>query len=99
MQKYWVYIVCNKYMSALYTGVTNDIVRRIWEHKAGDIKGFTQRYKCTNLLYFEEYADIHQAIAREKQIKGWRRERKIELIVSLNPTREDLATEWYSENL
>ncbi len=98
MQKYWVYIIGNKYMSTLYTGVTNDIVRRVWEHKNGEIKGFTQRYRCSHLLYFEDFADINQAIAREKQIKGWRRDRKIELIMSLNPDRLDLAVDWYREN-
>ncbi len=98
MQKYWVYIIGNKYMSTLYTGVTNDIVRRVWEHKNGEIKGFTQRYRCSHLLYFEDFADVNQAIAREKQIKGWRRDRKIELIMSLNPDRLDLAVDWYREN-
>ena len=85
-------------MSTLYTGVTNDIVRRVWEHKNGEIKGFTQRYRCSHLLYFEDFADVNQAIAREKQIKGWRRDRKIELIMSLNPDRLDLAVDWYREN-
>ena len=98
MQKYWVYIIGNKYMSTLYTGVTNDIVRRVWEHKNGEIKGCTQRYRCSHLLYFEDFADVNQAIAREKQIKGWRRDRKIELIMSLNPDRLDLAVDWYREN-
>ena len=84
-------------MSVIYTGVTNNIQRRIWEHKYGTIKGFTSRYKCSKLLYYEEYADVNQAIAREKQIKGWRRDKKIELIVSLNPLREDLAINWFTE--
>ena len=97
MNKYWVYIVSNWYMSTIYTGVTNDIVRRVWEHRSGKIKGFTYRYKCEQLLYFEEFGDINQAIAREKQIKGWRRDKKIELIISLNPMRRDLAVDWYEE--
>ncbi len=97
MNKYWVYIVSNKYMSTIYTGVTNDIVRRVWEHRSGNIKGFTHRYKCSQLLYYEVYADINQAIAREKQIKGWKRDKKIELIISLNPMRKDLANEWFEE--
>lgn len=97
MNKYWVYIVSNKYMSTIYTGVTNDIVRRVWEHRSGNIRGFTSRYKCGWLLYYEEFSDINQAIAREKQIKGWKRDKKIELIISLNPMRKDLANEWFEE--
>ena len=97
MNKYWVYIVFNKYMSTIYTGVTNDIVRRVWEHRSGNIRGFTSRYKCGWLLYYEEFSDINQAIAREKQIKGWKRDKKIELIISLNPMRKDLANEWFEE--
>ena len=97
MHKYWVYIVSNKYTSVIYTGVTNDIVRRIWEHKSGTVRGFTSRYKCSQLLYHEEFADINKAIAREKQIKGWKRDKKIELIVSLNPDRQDLAADWFLE--
>ena len=97
MNKYWVYIVSNKYMSTIYTGVTNDIVRRVWEHRSGNIRGFTFRYKCGWLLYYEEFGDINQAIAREKQIKGWKRDKKIELIISLNPMRKDLANEWFEE--
>ena len=97
MNKYWVYIVSNKYMSTIYTGVTNDIVRRVWEHRSGNIRGFTSRYNCGWLLYYEEFGDVNQAIAREKQIKGWKRDKKIELIISLNPMRKDLANEWFEE--
>ena len=97
MNRYWVYIVSNKYMSTIYTGVTNDIVRRVWEHRSGNIRGFTSRYKCEWLLYYEEFSDINQAIAREKQIKGWKRDKKMELIISLNPMRKDLANEWFEE--
>lgn len=97
MNRYWVYIVSNKYMSTIYTGVTNDIVRRVWEHRSGNIRGFTSRYKCGWLLYYEEFSDINQAIAREKQIKGWKRDKKMELIISLNPMRKDLANEWFEE--
>ena len=97
MHKYWVYIVGNKYMSTIYTGVTNDIVRRVWEHKNSSVKGFTRHYKCSQLLYYEEFGDINQAIAREKQIKGWIRDKKIALITSLNPERQDLAIDWFSE--
>mgnify|MGYP003538148478 FL=1 len=97
MHKYWVYTMGNKYMSVIYTGVTNDIVRRIWEHKYGNIRGFTFKYRCSQLLYFEEFRDVNQAIAREKHIKGWRRDKKLELITSLNPERRDLANDWFEE--
>ena len=76
---------------ALYTGVTNDLLRRVREHKSEQIEGFTKRYKCHNLLYYEEYWDVRDAIAREKQLKRWRRDRKEELIRTINPERKDLA--------
>ena len=95
MRRYWVYIVGNKGATAVYIGVTNDIVRRISEHKIGAVPGFTQRYKCNRLLYFEEYNNIKYAIAREKELKGWKRERKEELITSFNPHRVDIAKDWF----
>jgi putative endonuclease len=85
MHRFWVYIVGNKSATAIYIGVTNSIHRRIAEHKLGTIPGYTQRYKCNRLLYFEEYQNIKEAIAREKELKGWKRERKESLIASLNP--------------
>lgn len=75
----------------LYTGVTNDLDRRVWEHKQKLIPGFTSKYNITRLAYYEEYKSIHDAIAREKQIKGWLRSRKISLIESLNPKWDDLT--------
>ena len=81
MRRYWVYIVGDKGATAVYIGVTNDIVRRISEHKIGAVPGFTQRYKCNRLLYFEEYNNIKYAIAREKELKGWKRERKVNNII------------------
>jgi len=75
----------------LYVGVTNDLARRVNEHKQGLIAGFTSRYRVTRLVYFEEFADIRDAIAREKEIKGWKRSRKTSLIERRNPTWEDLA--------
>lgn len=75
----------------LYTGVTNDLVRRVNEHKRGCNAGFTSRYRITRLVYFEEFPDIRDAIAREKAIKGWKRSRKISLVEARNPTWEDLA--------
>ena len=75
----------------LYTGVTNDLARRVNEHKQGRGGAFTLKYRVTRLVYFEEFADIRDAIAREKETKGWKRSRKISLIESRNPTWEDLA--------
>ena len=95
MHRYWVYIVGNKGATSVYIGVTNDIRRRIAEHKMGEIPGFTQRYKSDRLLYFEEHIDIKNAIAREKEVKGWKRERKESLIATINPHRLDLASDWF----
>ena len=91
MTKYWVYMMGSPRGKALYTGVTNNLLRRVREHKSGQIEGFTKRYKCHNLLYFEEYTDIRNAIAREKQLKRWTRNRKEELIRTINPERRDLT--------
>jgi putative endonuclease len=83
----------NKYDKVLYVGVTNDLVRRVYEHKNKFLKGFTSRYNVTKLIYFEDYEDINQAIDREKQIKGWLRRTKIELIEEFNPEYKDLYNE------
>jgi putative endonuclease len=90
---YFVYILTNR-TRTLYIGVTNDLVRRVYEHRSGDIPGFTSKYKIHRLVYFEEFLDIRQAIAREKEIKGWLRSRKIKLIESVNPAWKDLSLEW-----
>lgn len=76
---------------AIYIGVTNNLTRRVREHKEGLIDGFTKRYHCHKLLYFEEYTEIKYAIAREKQLKRWGRDKKELLIASMNPDRDDLA--------
>ena len=83
---YYVYIITGKSNSALYIGVTNDLSRRIYEHKSEAFDGFSKRYHLHKLIYFEEYSEINQAILREKQLKSWRREKKIELIKKQNPT-------------
>ena len=88
--QYYIYILTNV-SRTLYVGVTNDLARRVNEHKCGLNAGFTSRYRVTRLVYFEEFTDIHDAIAREKAIKGWRRSRKIHLVEGRNPTWEDLA--------
>ena len=90
MRTYYVYIMASR-SRVLYVGVTNDLARRVNEHKRGLNAGFTSRYRVTRLVYFEEFADIRDAIAREKAIKGWKRSRKISLVEARNPTWEDLA--------
>ena len=87
---YHVYILTNSNHTVLYTGVTGDIIRRIWEHREKLVKGFTKRYNVTKLVYLEEYAEIENAIAREKQIKAGSRQRKIDLIEEMNPGWKDL---------
>ena len=82
---YYVYIITNKENKVLYTGVTNSLERRIYEHKNKIIKGFTSKYNVNKLVYFEETKDVNEAIAREKEIKGWRRSKKVALIESVNP--------------
>ena len=93
IHQYWVYIMSNKLRTVLYIGITNDLYRRYLEHKQEVIKGFTQKYKCHDLLYYEEFADVDEAIAREKEIKAWRREKKDMLIAASNPSKKDLAEE------
>jgi putative endonuclease len=90
MPQYWVYIMASK-SRTLYVGVTNDLTRRVYQHKAQRIEGFTKRYNITRLVYFEETPDVRAAIEREKSIKGWLRQKKVELIESLNPDWHDLA--------
>jgi len=97
-RSYYVYILTNA-SRTLYTGVTNDLERRVLEHKRKLIPGFTRRYNLTRLVYFEEFGDIRDAIAREKQIKGWLRARKVALIEATNPTWKDLSADWFSERI
>ena len=96
MKQYYVYIMTNS-SRTLYTGVTDNLVRRIYEHKNKLIKGFTQKYNITRLVYYEITSDVQAAIQREKQIKGWLRKKKIALIEATNPKWEDLSKEWYEE--
>ena len=86
----WVYLLTNHPNGTLYVGVTNDLVRRVWEHKSGTIDGFTKRYYLKRLLYFERHDDIRAAIQREKNIKRWPREWKVNLIIAGNPEWNDL---------
>ena len=78
----------------IYTGVTNDLYRRVWEHKQKMVQGFTRQYDCTMLVYYEVTEDVRAAIEREKQIKGWVRAKKTALIRSLNPEWRDLSVDW-----
>ncbi len=91
MHNYYVYMMTNKGNRTLYVGVTNDLERRIVEHREKLIPGFTQRYNITKLVYYEHCFDIKAAIAREKQIKGWLRIKKNALIEDINPQWEDLS--------
>jgi putative endonuclease len=91
---YHVYIMSN-ISKMLYVGVTNDIQFRVLQHKAKQVKGFTQQYNLFKLVYAESFADVRDAIAREKQIKGWLRARKLALIESANPGWKDLAADWF----
>jgi putative endonuclease len=90
MRRYFVYIMTNS-ARTLYVGVTNNLDRRVWQHKEKLIPGFTKRYNITKPVYFEEYANVKEAIAREKQIKGWLRSKKSALIESINPSWSDLS--------
>ncbi len=93
-KQYYVYIMSNR-SGTLYIGVTNDLTRRVHQHKTKQIEGFTKKYHLTQLIYYEAGEDIREAIAREKQLKGWRREKKLALIKSLNPEWNDLSDEWF----
>jgi putative endonuclease len=93
-KRYYVYMMANR-SRTLYTGFTNTIGRRVWEHKQGLVPGFTRKYEVHRLVYFEVYTDVRRAIEREKEIKAWRREKKVALVESVNPTWHDLAEAWY----
>ena len=92
---YYVYILTNKDNRVMYIGVTNDLARRVGEHRSELVDGFTKRYHVHNLVYFEEYSDVNEAIAREKQLKGWSREKKNALVTSKNPDFVDLSSELF----
>ena len=89
-KQYYVYIVTNKRNTTLYTGVTSNLARRIFEHKQKLVKGFTKRYNLDKLVYYELFKDVNDAIAREKQIKGGSRQKKVDLIEKVNPEWRDL---------
>ncbi|WP_299229925.1 GIY-YIG nuclease family protein [Sulfurihydrogenibium sp.] len=88
-----MYILTNKYNKVLYVGVTNNLVRRVYEHKNKLISGFTSKYNVNKLVYYENFQSVFDAIKREKEIKGWKREKKVALINSFNPEWKDLYEE------
>ncbi len=94
MKTLYVYILSSK-AGVLYVGVSNDIKRRVYEHKRHLVEGFTDKYEVDRLVYFETKRSPTSAIKREKQIKAWRREKKVKLIDSINPDWEDLSRDWY----
>ncbi len=91
-----MYILSNA-SRVLYTGITSNLERRVWEHKRKQVPGFTQKYNVTQLVYFEVWGSARAAIAREKQIKDWRRSKRAALIESVNPCWKDLSAEWFAE--
>lgn len=98
MKTYFVYIIASK-TGTIYTGMTNDLERRVYEHKAKKSAGFTSKYDVTRLVYYEETQNVDSAIEREKQIKSWRRSKKVDLITSTNPKWEDLSKDWFEDEL
>jgi putative endonuclease len=91
---YWVYILTNKRCTTLYIGITNNIVRRLYQHRYGQVKGFTRRYHLNRLVWLEHFRNANDAIACEKKLKGWRRSRKVALIEQTNPQWLDLSDDW-----
>ena len=89
---YYVYIITNKFNTVLYIGVTNNLERRLYEHRNMLVEGFSSKYKLTKLVYYEETKDVNEAILREKQLKGWNRQKKNSLIATLNPMWEKLQS-------
>ena len=94
MREYWVYILANIHRT-LYIGVTSDLLARVFEHRNALVPGFTAKYGIDRLVYCESTTDVYEALAREKQLKGWVRRKKIALIESANPQWEDLADDWF----
>ncbi len=89
-KQYYVYIICNKRNGTLYTGITSNLIKRIWQHKNGLVEGFSKRYSIKLLVYFEAHNDVEEAIFREKRIKKWNRKWKLNLIEKNNPNWDDL---------
>lgn len=95
-KQYYVYIITNRYNTILYTGVTNNLERRIAEHKGKVHRGFSSKYNANKLVFYESTSDVHIALEREKQIKGWVRKKKRDMITKYNPRWNDLAQESFN---
>ncbi len=95
---FYVYIMASRTL-VLYTGITSNLLRRVWEHKNHIAEGFSSKYRTERLVYFERFWTPQRAIAREKEIKAWRREKKLALIRTMNPTWQDLSEGWYEREL
>lgn len=93
-KQYYVYIMTNR-SGTLYVGVTNNIRKRVYQHKNKLVEGFSKKYNIDRLIYYEVFSDVRSAIVREKSIKGWLRSRKIELINTINPDWKDLSKDWF----
>ena len=91
---YYTYIMASR-SHTLYVGVTGNLLKRVFQHKWREHDGFTERYNCDRLVWFERHEEVGRAIAREKELKGWRRQKKVALVEALNPTWQDLSREWY----
>jgi len=94
---YYVYILTNKRNTVFYTGIISGLEERVYQHKHKLLKGFTSKYNINKLVYYEEYNDVYEAIHREKQLKKWRRQWKIDLIKKDNPGLKDLSADWYKD--
>ena len=95
VRQYYVYLVTNEWRNVIYTGVSNSLERRTWQHGHKVHRGFTSNYNCDILVYYEIFEDIRQAIAREKQIKSWSRAKKNALVEKMNPSWKELAKGWF----
>jgi putative endonuclease len=91
---YYVYLLTNKSDNVMYVGMTNDLTRRVYEHKNGLVEGFTKKYRVHKLVYYEVTESVLAALEREKEVKKWRREKKNQLVEKVNPTWEDLSLKW-----
>ena len=97
IKRYYVYILASL-SGTLYIGITSNLEKRMFDHKEGLIEGFTKKYEVHRVVYFESYDDVRTAINREKQLKRWRREKKVALIERINPSWRDLARDWYESS-
>jgi putative endonuclease len=95
VKTFYVYLMTNRSRVVIYTGVTNSLERRIWFHRNNTAKSFTKAYKVDRLVYYEQFNEARDAISREKEIKGWRRQKKIDLVETLNPKWRDLGLEMF----